>query len=70
MTERLKNAEREIAILRAKYAKIQLQDITGMSIKRTTACGARVLDGLKKVLDRIYVYDKGKVEIWRKGWKK
>ena len=72
LTEKLKNTEQEIAIIESKIKENTASgnNLNVDKLKETVAGGELVLDWINEVIDRIYVYDRDKVEIvWRFGEK-
>ena len=72
MTEKLKNTEQEIAIIESKIKENTASgnNLNVDKLKEAVAGGELVLDWINEVIDRIYVYDRDKVEIvWRFGEK-
>ena len=72
LTEKLKNTEQEIAIIESKIKENTASgnNLNVDKLKEAVAGGELVLDWINEVIDRIYVYDRDKVEIaWKFGEK-
>ena len=65
MTEKLKDTEQEIAVIkdRIKENTASRHHLNVDNLREAVAEGELVLDRINKVIDRIYVYDKNTVEI-------
>ena len=68
MTQRAKNIEQEISVIENKIQEntASRHYLNVNKLREAVAKGELVLDWINEVIDRIYVYDKDKVEIvWK-----
>ena len=68
LTQRVKNVEQEISIIEDKIQEntVSRHHLNLDKLRETVAKGELVLEWINEVIDRIYVYDKDKVEIvWK-----
>lgn len=68
LTQRAKNIEQEISVIEDKIQEntVSRHHLNVDKLREAVAKGELVLDWINEVIDRIYVYDKDKVEIvWK-----